>query len=500
MSHVTVRTEGRPSESLKLSTLVRRTLSLAHPAPFTAVAGLAGFSAYFSMYAFRKPFTAAAFVHVPGWHFALDYKVALVIAQVAGYALSKFMGVKFVSEIEPRQRAWAIIVLVGLSWLALVAFALVPAPWNVLALFANGLPLGMIWGLVYGFMEGRRVSEVLASILCASFILSSGVVKSTGTWLMQTWHVNEFWMPAATGMLFMPLLMASTWLLGQLPPPTLRDEAERARRAPMTGAERRTFLIAHAPGLIAIVAAYILLTAFRDYRDNFAAEIWTALGYGGEAGVFSASEIPVAFVALVGMAAVIAVRDNRRALMVIHAMVAGGFVLLGLSTLAFQAHMIPPLVWMILAGSGLYIAYNPINAVLFDRMVAASGQVANAGFLIYVADSSGYMGSVALLLWRNFDQASLNWLQFFVMGAYATSLFGAICTAGAAIYFHRRSAAFGFEFKMAPGELSVVDNQRVLHARRAFSGAGERWLQGCDVDEDGLLSTLAVLEDKETSA
>ena len=420
---------------------IRRLLAKRQPAVFMAVAGLAGFCTYFSMYAFRKPFTAGTFEGVAGWRFALDYKIALVVAQVAGYALSKFIGIKFVSEIEPSRRALAIIVLVGLSWLALVAFAIVPAPWNVLALFFNGLPLGMIWGLVYGFMEGRRVSDALASILCASFILSSGVVKSVGTWLMQTWHVDQFWMPAATGALFMPMLLVSTWVLGQLPPPDAQDEAERVRRAPMTGAERREFLKAYAPGLIAIVAAYILLTAFSDYRDNFAAEIWTALGYGGEAGVFSASELPVAIIALVGMAAVIAIRNNRRALMVIHGMVAGGFVLLGLSTLAFQAHMIAPLVWMILAGSGLYIAYNPINAVLFDRMVAASGQVATAGFLIYVADSSGYLGSVVLLLWRNFGQASLNWLQFFIMGAYATSVVGAVATAGAAIYFHRRLSA-----------------------------------------------------------
>ena len=53
---------------------------------------------------------------------------------------------------------------------------------------------------------------------------------------------------------------------------------------------------------------------------------------------------------------------------------------------------------MILAGSGLYLAYNPFNAVLFDRLVAVSGRAANAGFLIYVADFSGYMGSAALLL------------------------------------------------------------------------------------------------------
>ncbi|HEY2658402.1 MAG TPA: DUF5690 family protein [Caulobacteraceae bacterium] len=424
-----------------MSDKFRRVLAQTNPIIFTLVAGLAGFCTYFSMYAFRKPFTAATFEAVPGWHFALDYKIALVLAQVAGYALSKFIGVKVISEIDPRHRALAIIGLIGVSWLALVAFAVVPAPWNVLALFVNGLPLGMIWGLVYGYMEGRRVSEVLASMLCASFILSSGVVKSVGVWLMQAWHVGPFWMPAATGALFMPLLLVSVWVLSQLPPPSARDQAERIRRAPMTRGERMDFLKAYAPGLIAIVFAYILLTAFRDFRDNFAAEIWTALGYGGEAAIFSASELPVAIIALVGMAAVIAIRDNRRALMVIHSMVGFGFALLGLSTLAFQAHLISPLVWMVLAGSGLYVAYNPINAVLFDRLVAFSGRAANAGFLIYVADSSGYMGSVALLLWRNFGQASLNWLQFFTLGAYVTSLVGVIATGLAGVYFYTRATA-----------------------------------------------------------
>jgi len=49
-------------------------------------------------------------------------------------------------------------------------------------------------------------------------------------------------------------------------------------------------------------------------------------------------------------------------------------------------------------------------------------------------------------------------------------------------------------FKLAPGEAFIVDNTRVLHARKGYSGAGSRWLQGCYADKDGLLSTLAALE------
>jgi len=50
-------------------------------------------------------------------------------------------------------------------------------------------------------------------------------------------------------------------------------------------------------------------------------------------------------------------------------------------------------------------------------------------------------------------------------------------------------------FKLSPGELFIVDNTRVLHARSAFSSSGSRWLQGCYADKDGLLSTLRIIDD-----
>lgn len=421
----------------------RRWLERANPLAFTLFAGLAGFCAYFSMYAFRKPFAAATFGTVDGWTFAVDYKIALVLAQVAGYAASKLIGVKVISEIAPSHRGAAILGLIAASWLALLAFAVVPAPWNVAALVLNGLPLGMIWGLVFGFMEGRRTSEVLGAILCASFILSSGIVKSVGKWLMVDLDVSPFWMPAATGAIFMPLLALSVWALVQLPPPSPADEAARVRRQPMDRAQRRAFLAAYAPGVVLLVMAYVLLTALRDFRDNFAAEIWAALGFGEASGVFTASELPVAVIALAVLGAVMLVRDNLRALLVTHGVILAGFLLLGISTLAFQAQLLTPLIWMISTGAGLYMAYIPFNAMLFDRMIAFSGRIGTAGFLIYVADASGYLGSVALLVWRNFAMVQLDWLGFFIASAYATSAIGAVCTILAGLYFLRRRSPEG---------------------------------------------------------
>jgi len=416
-------------------------LERANPLLFTAFAGLAGFCAYFSMYAFRKPFSAAIYGAVPGWHFALDYKIALVLAQVAGYAVSKLIGVKAIAEIAPNERARSIVKLILLAWAALLLFAMVPAPWNVLAMFLNGLPLGLIWGLVFGFMEGRRTSEVLGAILCASFIVSSGAVKSVGKFLMDTWHVSPFWMPAATGMLFFPLLGLSVWGLSELPPPTALDELERVRRGPMGRAARSRFLARYGGGLALLVVCYVLITALRDFRDNFAAEIWAALGFGNAAAVFTESELPVAVLALTVLGVIIAVRDNVRALLVIHGVVASGLALLGVSTLAYQAGLLSPLAWMILSGAGLYMAYVPFNAMLFDRLIAVSRTVGTAGFLIYIADASGYLGSCALMIWRNFGLVQLDWLQVFMASAYAASILGILLVSSSALYFVRKARA-----------------------------------------------------------
>ncbi len=55
-------------------------------------------------------------------------------------------------------------------------------------------------------------------------------------------------------------------------------------------------------------------------------------------------------------------------------------------------------------------------------------------------------------------------------------------------------------FRLEPGESFLVDNTRVLHARKGYSGAGTRWLQGCYADKDALYSRLAVLESQRQEA
>ncbi len=409
------------------------------PAPvFGLYGGLMAFGAYFAMYAYRKPFTVADYATAP--KVLVQYKIALVIVQLLGYALSKVAGVKIISETPPHRRALGILVLIGAAELALVAFAAIPAPWNIPCLFVNGLMLGMIWGLVFGFLEGRRVSEMLGAMLCASFIVSSGAVKSVGENVMLHGWANEYWMPAVTGLIFAPLLLVCVFGLAAMPAPNAEDERLRVARAPMDAASRRSMFVAYAPGLIALMVIYVGLTALRDFRDNFAVEIWNGLGFKDDASIFTLSELPVAVIVLAVMALVMFIRDNRLAFLANLGLVAVGLLLSGGSSLAFQAHLIGPITWMIALGAGLYLAYTPFNALLFDRFIAASGRAGTAGFLIYVADACGYVSSVVVLVVRDLVGLSLSWVQFLQVIAYASAVVGLVLVAGAAFYFQRRLA------------------------------------------------------------
>jgi len=108
-------------------------------------------------------------------------------------------------------------------------------------MFINGLPLGMVWGLVFGFIEGRRTTELMGAILSTSFIFASGIAKTIGKGLILH-GVSESWMPFLAGGAFIIPLLLSTWLLSQTPPPDAEDIASRTVRLPMDKQQRKNFL------------------------------------------------------------------------------------------------------------------------------------------------------------------------------------------------------------------------------------------------------------------
>jgi hypothetical protein len=237
------------------------------------------------MYAFRKPFSAATY-HVGD----VDFKVILVISQSLGYMLSKFTGIKIISEMKEKGRGLSIVILMSIAAVSLLFFAITPYPYSAIFMFINGLPLGMIWGLVFGYIEGRRVTEFIGSMMCVSFIFSSGFVKQVGADLMADYHISEYWMPFATGMIFIVPMLFFVFLLEQIPPPGAEDIASRSVRPPMTGADRMALVRKFLPGLVALVITYVLLSIVRDLRDLFIANIWKENHYDKYKDIFTSTE------------------------------------------------------------------------------------------------------------------------------------------------------------------------------------------------------------------
>ena len=405
---------------------------------FALYATVIAFSLYTCVYAFRKAFSVATFDDIS--YAGISYKVWLVGFQTIGYACSKFVGIKVISELKAKSRSFGILITVAIAGISWLLFALVPRPYNIVFLFTNGFPLGLVWGMVFGYLEGRRYTEVLGAGLSVSFIFSAGFAKSVGGFIMRDWGVSETWMPLVTSCVFLVPLLIFIWLLDKLPPPSLKDEAMRTKRQPMNADERKMFVHTFWPGIVLFTMAYILLTIFRDFRDNFSADVWKSLGYGNSPEIFTTTEIPVSIIVLVVMGSLMIIKNNILALMINHIIILIGMITVGISTFLFQQQIIEPTAWMILIGLGLYLGYVPFNSIFFDRLLAAFSYVGTVGFLIYIADSFGYLGSVGVMLFKElmkaFGYAEPSWLEFFITAGYVISFLGSLLIGGSMLYFH----------------------------------------------------------------
>lgn len=423
------------SESAR-SSGITRWLNNTHGFWFSLYATLAAFCLYTCIFAFRKTYTVGTFEGLSYW--GVTYKSWMVIAQVIGYGIAKFAGIKLISELKSTFRVRGILIMTAIAGLSWFFFAITPPPYNIVFLFTNGLPLGMGWGLVFSYLEGRRFTEVLGAGVSVSFIFSSGFAKSVGGFVMKFWGVSEYWMPFVSACIFLLPLLIFLWLLNQLPPPDALDEELRTKRQPMNFAERKKFMLAFAPGLILLILTYTLLTAFRDFRDNYSADVWKILGYGNSPEIFTKTETPITLAILVIMGSIMFIRSNRNAFLINQAIVLCGMLLVGVATFLFDTGVISATPWMIMLGMGLYLGYVPFNSILFDRMIATFKYVSTVGFLIYLADAFGYLGSVGVLLYKELGQPSLSWLDFFIHAGYIMSVAGSILVIAAMIYFHFR--------------------------------------------------------------
>src|SRR5262249_2249556 len=116
--------DSRMTEALRQPATSTSPLLARSPLALSVWAVVAAFGAYFWTYAFRKPWPAATFADATVWGVA--EKSVLVVAQVLGYMLAKFLGIRVIAEMPPQRRASGILALIAGAEVSLVLFGAAP--------------------------------------------------------------------------------------------------------------------------------------------------------------------------------------------------------------------------------------------------------------------------------------------------------------------------------------------------------------------------------------
>ena len=376
---------------------------------FVLWAGGTALLSYSLVYALRKPFTAAELEGLQV--FGMDYKIVVSIIQLLGYVSAKLLGIKYISELRPEGRLKFIIGSAALSEISLIAFGLLPMPYNIMALYFNGLSLGCMWGVIFSFLEGRRTTDILASIMGVSMALSSGVAKSLGLYTLNVLHVSEFWMPALIGAIAFPLLCFTGWMMTRFPQPTAADIASRSVRVTLNGHQRWALFRRFMPLLIMLFAANLLLTVQRDIKEDFIVCIIDVSTVSSWA--FAQIDSIATLVLLATFALLSTTYDHLKVLCILLVLSTCGMGTLAFLGANFEQVGLPTTIWLFLQSLCLDMAYLSFQTIFFERFIACFKIKGNVGFFIITIDFVGYLGTLALLLFKEFYASHIDWASFY---------------------------------------------------------------------------------------
>jgi len=374
--------------------------------------GITTFCLYTFMYAIRRPFSALVYDNMILW--GTNVKIWMVLAQLLGYTLSKFYGIRLLGKIKPEDRGIYLIAILSIATLPLFLLQYTPIeawPWLMLL---NGFPLGLVWGIVFSYVEGRKYTELIGTMLACTFVFSSGWVKSFGLYLQELLTLKIEQVPFFTAITALIAAALVILILEKLPPPTIQDKQLRNERKPLSLEAQKNFLIDYGQILFPFVLIYGIFTIMRDFRDSFSAEMLKENAAYSNA-IFTNMELKVSVVLLCLVPLFSWIKSHHRAInLTVLSILVGVLVSLS-STILFTQDKISVTWLLMLTGGGFYLGYILINISVMDRLIGYSGQSGNSGFLIYIADSVGYLFSLIISSFALLNKLeSVKWTTLYI--------------------------------------------------------------------------------------
>ena len=397
-------------------------------------AGGTALLSYSLVYALRKPYTAAAFA---GYEvFDIDYKVVVTIVQIIGYVISKFIGIKLISELKQKDRLKFILLSVVMAEASLLLFGWLPAPYNIIGMFLNGLSLGCMWGVIFSFLEGRRVTDILASLMGVSMVISSGTAKSLGLFVTNTLGVSDFWMPALIGAAALPLLGLAGIILNRLPQPDAEDIACRSKREPLDGKQRWALFRNFMPFLTLLFVANVVLVILRDIKEDFLVKIVDVSQYSSW--LFAQIDSVVTVIILVIFGLMVYVRNNLKALTILLSLIVVSMFCMIFLSFGYERLQLNTVTWLFAQSLCLYLAYLTFQTIFFDRFIACFQIRGNVGFFIALNDFLGYTGTIIVLVAKELFSPNIDWAHFYNLMAGYVGIICCVAFVFSLAYLHQR--------------------------------------------------------------
>mmetsp|Transcript_16059 Transcript_16059/g.31454 ORF Transcript_16059/g.31454 Transcript_16059/m.31454 type:complete len:531 (+) Transcript_16059:52-1644(+) len=395
----------------------------------------------------------------------MDVQTAFAFAQTFGYMSAKLPAVAIMSSsVFFKHRYLCIVAATVLSatfsgggfMLFDVENGALPSLFGqVVCLGLAGLPASLIFCSVISYLEGRRQTEAMLSMLNLAVVLGGSCSRGFAKALLQA-GVPVSSTPLVSSLTGLGIALPTLHLLTLAPKADTADVAQRCHRGPMAHKDRLAFFCRFCSGNLLMLLAYMVVMALRSFRDFYAQNIFTeALERSPSSTEYFFADIPGAVLSCGGLFAFVYVRQNKRALRYQFGMTIIGALCLATSTLLFDIGAISGYSWIMMTGASLYVSYLPMGSAMFDRILAASRTTGTVLFLAYTCDGLGYVGTVAVLLFQTETKNFKDSLLVMRIGSYAVGAVLVVCLGVSLVYF---------QMVLPP------DDEQALSKHRLFGG------------------------------
>ena len=132
------------------------------------------------------------------------------------------------------------------------------------------------------------------------------------------------------------------------------------------------------------------------------------------------------------------IKNNSIAFFTNQMIIFSGGILLLTCTILFMQHLISPITWIIVMGFSMYLPYISFHVMFYERWIALFKYKSNIGYLMYISDAFGYLGSTVVLCCKGAGFTTNNWTNFFCNIGITIGILIVVSSLVSCCYFYQK--------------------------------------------------------------